>query len=109
MVWYKFFLCKILKNNSKSELPLSATQHAREIRAAIPAASVNYEGLTALKSAIARYTESDAELFNAINKTLPITAPTPEGHLNYLSEICTFIENGNSREDMLLLINIENI
>jgi len=52
---------------------------------------------------------NDQELFNAINKTLPLTAPSAAVNFENLEDVCQLIEDATSRDDILLIVEAMTI
>lgn len=102
--FYNFFK----KTPEKSTLPLSPAQHAQNIHDAIPAACQTIKGLQDLKVIISRYTIEDPELFNAINRTLPLTAPSSPGDFDLLGQVCDMIADHTERAEILKTLEWAN-
>ncbi|RFD33863.1 hypothetical protein CER19_02570 [Pseudomonas sp. GL93] len=96
------------KTPEKSDPPLSPAKHAQNIRNAIPAACQTIKGLQDLKVVISRYTTEDPELFNAINRTLPLTAPSSIGDFDLLGQICDMIADHTERAKILKTLEWAN-
>ena len=108
MSWLKRFFALFKKAETTSKPELSSAQVAQNIRDAIPAALDNIDGLTNLKVVIMRSLDRDQELFNAINRTLPLTAPSEGDRFDYLSQICDMIEGKTPRGDILEILRLVN-
>lgn len=106
MSWRKW-LCSLLRKKPKAKL--TPAEHAQNIRNAIPAACLTFEGLQFLKAQIGAYTTEDPEFFNALNATLPITAPSLDDSFTQLSQICDMIEDGTPRNKILALAKMAGI
>jgi hypothetical protein len=103
MSWWK---CIVNFFRKKPEPKLTPAEHAQHIRDAIPAACLTFDGLQDLKARVSSYAGQDRELFNALNRTLPITAPSTPDRFEYMTRVCDMIEDGVARDDMLKLSNM---
>lgn len=108
MSWLRRLFTFFKKAETPPEPKLTSAQVAQNIRDAIPAALDNIDGLKNLKVVIMRSLERDQELFNAINRTLPLTAPSEGGRFDYLNQICDMIEDRTPRADILEILRLVN-
>lgn len=96
------YIKRLTKLFSKApEKRVTAEEHAARIRAAVPGACVDYDGLERLKVLVAQYATQNTELFNAINKLLPNSPPKSPSDFEWLFNFCDSIESGASEAEVL--------